>query len=68
MTRVYSSPDPMRVDTFRRLLESYGVASAARGQLPRGVQRKRPLTALWVLDDAKADQARNIIAQAERRG
>ena len=24
--------------------------------------------ALWVFDDAKADQARSIIAQAERKG
>ncbi len=55
MIRVYSSPDWMLVDTYRMILESYGIGSDAR------------ITGLWVLDDAKADRARSIIGQAERR-
>ncbi len=49
MIRVYSSPDWMLVDTYRSILESYGIGSDAR------------ITGLWVLNDAKADQARSII-------
>jgi len=56
MIRVYSSPDWMLVDTYRRILESYGIGSDAR------------ITGLWVVDDAKADRARSIIAQVEKRG
>ncbi len=55
MIRVYSSPDSMLVDTYRGILESYGIGSDAR------------ITGLWVLDDAKADRARSIIGQAEKR-
>ncbi len=56
MTRVYRSSNRMLVDTYRMILESYGVGSDAR------------ITGLWVLNDAKADQARSIIGQAEKRG
>ncbi len=56
MTRVYSSPDWMLVDTYRMILESYGIGSDAR------------ITGLWVLDDAKPDRARSIIAQTDMRG
>lgn len=68
MTRIYSAPDRTLVDTFRRVLESYGIAADARGELPVDARRRIPTTGLWVLDDARADQARNIIAQAEKRG
>ena len=68
MTRVYSSPDRTLVDTFRGVLESYGIASDARGELPIGVRGRIPITGLWVLDEGKADQARSIIAQAEKKG
>ncbi len=68
MTRVYSSPDWMMVDTYRRVLESYGIPSDARSQLPSRVHRGHRTTGLWVLDDAKANRARSIIAQAEKRG
>lgn len=68
MTKVYSSPDRMLVDTFRRVLESYGIQSDARAGASSGGRKKTPLTGLWVLDDNKADQARNIIAQAEKKG
>jgi hypothetical protein len=56
MTRVYRSSDRMLVDTYRSILGSYGIGSDAR------------ITGLWVLDDAKADRARSIIAQTEKRG
>ncbi len=56
MTRVYRSSDRMLVDTYSSILGSYGIGSDAR------------ITGLWVLDDAKADRARSIIAQAEKRG
>ncbi len=68
MTRVYSSPDWMLVDTYRRILESYGIGSDAGSQLPSRVRRGPRITGLWVLDDAKADRARSIIAQTEKRG
>lgn len=68
MTRVYRSPDRTLVDTFRRVLESYGIAADARGEWPVGVRGTIPITGLWVLDDAKADRARNIIGQAEKKG
>lgn len=68
MTRVYSSPDRILVDTFRRVLESYGIQSDTRGEVPSGVRKRTPHTGLWVLDDAKANQARSIIAQAEKKG
>jgi hypothetical protein len=68
MTRVYSSPDRTLVDTFRRVLESYGIAADARDALPVVVKGTIPITGLWVLDDVKADQARTIIAQAEKKG
>ncbi len=68
MTRVYSSRDSMLVDTFRRVLESYGISSDARGELPNGARGRTRIMGLWVLDDAKAGQARSIIAQAEKRG
>ncbi len=55
MTRVYRSPNRMLVDTYGMILESYGIGSDAR------------ITGLWVLDDAKADRARSIIGQAEKR-
>ncbi len=68
MTRVYSSPDSMLVDTYRRILESYGIGSDAGSQLPSRVRKGPRLTGLWVLDDTKAERARSIIAQAEKRG
>ncbi len=68
MTKVYSSPDWILVDTFRRVLESYGISSDAKGELPNGARGRTRITGLWVLDDAKAGQARSIIAQAEKRG
>ena len=68
MTRVYSSPDWMLVDTFRRVLESYGISSDAGDELPTGARGKTRITGLWVLDDTKAGRARSIIAQAEKRG
>ena len=68
MIRVYNSADWMVVDTFRRVLESYGIASDARRESASGTRGKKATTGLWVLDDAKADRARNIIAQAEKRG
>lgn len=68
MTRVYHSRDRMLVDTFRRVLESYGIAADARGEPPVGLKGTVSTTGLWVLDDAKADRARTIIGQAEKRG
>ncbi len=68
MTKIYSSPNRTLVDTFRRVLASYGIAADARGELPVGVKGTIPITGLWVLDDTKTHQARNIIAQAEKKG
>ncbi len=68
MTKVYSSPDWMLVDTYRRILESYGIGSDAGSQLPSRVRRGPRITGLWVLDDTKVERARSIIAQAGRRG
>lgn len=66
MTRVYSSRNWVLVDTFRRVLESYGIASDTRGESP-GPRGRGQNAGLWVLDDAKADRAINIIAQAEKK-
>ncbi len=68
MTRVYSSPNRMLVDTYRNILESYGIGSDAGSQLPSRVRKGPRLTGLWVLDDTKAERARSIIAQAGKRG
>ncbi len=67
MIKVYTSPDWLLVQTFKSVLESYGIACKVKGEYPIGTRERIAVTDLWVLDDARADEARNILAQADEK-
>ena len=62
---IYSSPDWMLVQTFKSILESYGIACAVKDEFPIGTRERIAITELWVLDHARAEEARTILAQSE---
>jgi len=64
--KVYSSPDWMLVQTFKTVLESYGIACGVKDEFPIATRESIAIMELWVLDDARADEARNILSQSER--
>ncbi len=63
---IYSSPDWMLVQTFKSILESYGIACGVKDEFPIGTRERIAITELWVLDHTRAEEARNILAQPER--
>ena len=69
MTRVYSSPDWMMVQTFKSVLDSYGIACEVQGEYRGSAMGQIPPTEcwseLWVLDEGRVDEARRILARAE---
>ncbi len=66
MIKVYTSPDWLLVQTFKTVLESYGIACEVKGEFPIGTRDRIAVTELWVLDGARADEAQDILAQAEK--
>lgn len=68
MIKVYTSPDWLLVQTFKSVLDSYGIACEVKSEFPIGTRDRIAITELWVLDDARADEARNILAHAEQKG
>ncbi len=78
--KVYSSPDPLLANTLKSVLDSCGIACEVKERLseahdgtlvlglkvPTLIMGKVPMAELWVLDDAMAEVARNIIAQADK--
>ncbi len=55
----------MLVQTFKTVLESYGIACEVKDEFPIATRESIAIMELWVLDDARADEARNILAQSE---
>ena len=56
----------MLVQTFKSILESYGIACGVKDEFPIGTRERIAITELWVLDHTRAEEARNILAQPER--
>ncbi len=52
------------VQTLKSVLERYGIACEVKGEFPVGTRDRIAVTDLWVLDDARAEETRNILAQA----
>ncbi len=65
MTKVHSAPHPLVIENLRNILQVEGIASevrtpflgAARGDIPS----TECWSELWVLDDADAEKAKEII-------
>lgn len=70
MTRVYSSADWMMVQTFKSVLDSYGIPCEVRGEFRSSVMGEVPptecWTELWVLDEERVEEARAVLARAEQ--
>ena len=56
----------MLVQTFKSVLESYGIACEVKDELPVGTRERIAITELWVLDHARVEEAKNILAQSEK--
>ncbi len=69
MTQVYSSPDWMMVQTFKSVLDSYGIPCEVRGEYRSSAMGEVPptecWTELWVLDDHRVEEAQDILARAK---
>ncbi len=69
MTRVYSSPDWIMVQTFKSVLDSYGIPCEVQGEYRSSAMGEVPptecWTELWVLDDRRVEEARTILAHPE---
>ena len=69
MVKVYSSPFGPKVHLARAWLEGQGIASVVLGENLSGVAGGiAPLDAwveLWVLDDARAEEAATLLAELD---
>lgn len=65
MVRIYTSQDWGLVNTFKSLLETYGIRCEVKGGAPIGFEQQACFTELWVFDDSKVQEAQNILSQED---
>ena len=63
---IYSSPDWMLVQTFKSVLESYGIACEVKDEFPIGTRERIAITELWVVDHTRVQEARTILTQSAK--
>ena len=68
MLKIHEALDGITIQVLRGALEAQGIACEVRGQYRTTAMGETPpiecWTELWLLDDAQADLAREIIARA----
>ncbi len=65
MTKVYSTSDWLQVATFKSILESYGIACEIKSDFPNAFRGKTSFHALYVFDDAKEQEAKDILSKSK---
>ena len=65
MIKIYSTEDWLQVATFKSVLESYGIICEIKSDFPNVFKGKASFHALYVLDDAQGQEAKDILAQSQ---
>ena len=68
MLKIHSSLNSMEIHNLKNVLEANGIRCEVRGEFRRAVIGELPIgdsfIELWLVDDARAEEARRILAEA----
>ena len=72
MKQVYVAQDPSDAHILAGILEEYGISCEVHGESLWGARGELPLTidtqpTVWILEDEKFEQARNLVLQYENK-
>jgi hypothetical protein len=70
LLKIYSAKHPTEAHLLKGILESYGILCAVQGESLYSARGELPITAetapsVWILDDAKFDEAVSIVKDFE---